>query len=330
VKFVTRKIIAPLILKSGFSELLAHFTKNTNLILNYHGVVKKQDVRISKNHLSTHDFEVHLSYLKKKYNVLPLEEIRKTKNKSKIIGVTFDDGYLNNLTNALPLLEAFEIPATIFVTTQSFSKPELPLWYDLLDITNSSISWENLKNIIDKTALNSGSQNNFETYSSFKNYVKSTDPQFKSELLNTLLNIPQINAILNNVDHEYWKLMNPSEISIASQSKYLSIGSHGLSHSNLDVIDKNQLVNELSVSKNLLSEKSKTVIDSIAFPDGAYNDDVKKECRKVGYKRMYAVNYRTPSDYKESDIFNRFSISNTTSPESILIQINLAFQNHGF
>lgn len=330
MKFVTRKIIAPIILKSGFSELLAKSTQNTNLILNYHGVVKKQDIRISKNHLSTHDFEVQLSYLKKKYTVLPLEEIRKTKNKSKVIGVTFDDGYLNNLTNALPLLEAFEIPATIFVTTQSFSKPKLPLWYDLLDITNSCISWEKFKAVIEKTDLNTRSQNNLDTYTNFKNYVKSTDPLFKSHLLTTLINNPLINDILNNVDHEYWKLMNPDEISIASKSKYLSIGSHGLSHSNLDVLDNNQLENELSVSKNLLGEATNTEIDSIAFPDGAYDKNVKTECRKLGYKRMYAVNYRVQNDSIESDIFNRFSISNTTSPESILIQINLAFRNHGF
>lgn len=35
----------------------------------------------------------------------------------KVVCLTFDDGYRDNLTDALPLLEAFQCPATLYVTT---------------------------------------------------------------------------------------------------------------------------------------------------------------------------------------------------------------------
>ncbi|MFA6476205.1 MAG: polysaccharide deacetylase family protein [Candidatus Paceibacterota bacterium] len=71
--------------------------------------------------VSPERFESHLIFLKKNYEVIPLRELSKRLIDSKIKGneaaITFDDGYQDNLSNALPLLEKYNIPATIFITT---------------------------------------------------------------------------------------------------------------------------------------------------------------------------------------------------------------------
>lgn len=71
-------------------------------------------------------FENHLQFLKKNYDVLPLSELSIRLTTGKLEGneatVTFDDGYRDNLTNALPLLEKYNIPATIFITTNQLGK----------------------------------------------------------------------------------------------------------------------------------------------------------------------------------------------------------------
>ena len=56
---------------------------------------------------------------------------------------------------------------------------------------------------------------------------------------------------------------------------------------------------------------------------------VMAKCKELGYERMYAVDYRNKSEKIDPNLFRRFSISNTTTTESILIQINLAFNNYG-
>ena len=45
--------------------------------------------------------------------------------------LTFDDGYLDNLTHALPLLNQHRIPATIFVSTGYSNRPAF--WWDQLE-----------------------------------------------------------------------------------------------------------------------------------------------------------------------------------------------------
>ena len=48
------------------------------------------------------------------------------------MAITFDDGYANNLYQAKPLLEKYQIPATVFVATDYLEKPR-EFWWDELE-----------------------------------------------------------------------------------------------------------------------------------------------------------------------------------------------------
>lgn len=71
-------------------------------------------------------FENHLQFLKKHYNIIPLSELSGLLIAGTLKGneaaVTFDDGYRDNIINALPLLEKYNIPATIFITTGALGR----------------------------------------------------------------------------------------------------------------------------------------------------------------------------------------------------------------
>lgn len=332
LKSITRSVLLPIIRKTHLAEILSSLSTNQNLILNYHGVVKNHDASLSRNHLPIRQFEDQMIYFKRNFEVTTVEEIFKNKSKNnskrKQLAITFDDGYLNNLESAYPILNNLNLPATIFVTGQTLTNPELPLWYDLLDLLNSKISWKELQNELQHFLQMDISK--YESYSAFKNFVKTTTPTFKNELLKLLEKNNRCKLIFENINKEYWQLMGPQHLQYITKNNLIEIGSHGLTHSNLDCLSEADLFNELNESRSLLSNCIQKKIDSLAFPDGAYNEIVKSACRNSGYRRMLAVKLKNNAEKQELDLAPRLSISNTTTSDSIIIQANLSYRKIGF
>ena len=51
-----------------------------------------------------------------------------------MLSITFDDGYKDNLNFALPILERYKIPATIYITTKFLDAQVWMWWYELREI----------------------------------------------------------------------------------------------------------------------------------------------------------------------------------------------------
>lgn len=84
--------------------------KGNSIILCYHSV-GNNNYRFSNK---PSDFAAQVEYLVKNFEVVSLDEILKSK-KGKRVAITFDDGYEDILKNALPILEKYQIKATMFV-----------------------------------------------------------------------------------------------------------------------------------------------------------------------------------------------------------------------
>ena len=60
------------------------------------------------------NFYKQLMFLKEHYPIVRFEEDWNNLREDAVC-ITFDDGYMDNFTNALPILQELEIPATVFV-----------------------------------------------------------------------------------------------------------------------------------------------------------------------------------------------------------------------
>src|SRR5262245_49985278 len=113
------------------------------VILMYHSV----DERHGRSDMwglsvAPHNFASQIEALVSERTVVPLEDLARCVRAGRVprglAAITFDDGYANNATAAKPILEAYEMPATLFYMTAAADTPGF--WWDRLEriITTAS------------------------------------------------------------------------------------------------------------------------------------------------------------------------------------------------
>ncbi len=103
-------------------------------ILMYHRVAPVEldpwDITVSPKR-----FEQQIAFLARHRKPLPMEELVRRFHDATLpanaIGVTFDDGYRDNLVVAKPILEKYGVPATVFIATGYVGRVS-PFWWDEL------------------------------------------------------------------------------------------------------------------------------------------------------------------------------------------------------
>jgi peptidoglycan/xylan/chitin deacetylase (PgdA/CDA1 family) len=81
-------------------------------------------------------FAEHLDVLRRSFRPILLQHLNRLLRGGNLphraVVITFDDGYANNLYNAKPLLERYEVPATIYITSGAIGQ-EREFWWDELE-----------------------------------------------------------------------------------------------------------------------------------------------------------------------------------------------------
>lgn len=126
------------------------------LILLYHRVTKVQDDPLLLT-VSPKNFCAQLAFLKNNFQFVTLNHLVSGlgfgRSQNNLIVVTFDDGYADNYHEALPILHALDIPATIFVTAGMVGNKKPFKW----DKSGRAINLEELKKMASDPLIEIGS-----------------------------------------------------------------------------------------------------------------------------------------------------------------------------
>ena len=328
--------ILPIVVNLGLEKLLQLTGKGHIVNLFYHGVVEKDSTHIFQRHINTIEFEKQIRYISRTFDIIPLEEAfniyqKKKKVNHKLVTISFDDGYQNNLTQAIPILETYNAFTTFFISGICSENKHVLLWADVVAICRfiSENDFVEIEGIRYKKSGRYDLINSENNLSAFY-YLKHLSVERRDQIIGEMYSKYNLSENLLKIPHEIYRLMSAEEIATLSQSRIAAIGSHGYSHFNLANIDYNEAKFELEKSKSVLEEIIKREVDSVAFPDGNYNDEIKALAMAVGYKKLIAVDYQCASDFQDIHILNRFGIPSTTTYEVVAAVINNSFRKYSF
>ena len=147
-KFLFSIVLAFIIVFGGFwvffenevKEEYAAYRRNSAPILLYHAVGEPVEIEWPPSLiLSASLFEEHLKYLAQEgYRVVSVAQLtdilRSNGNLEKVVAMSFDDGYKNNHSDALPLLKKYNAKASFYIVDRDVGKSIYMNRAQLLDL----------------------------------------------------------------------------------------------------------------------------------------------------------------------------------------------------
>ena len=256
------------------------------IILMYHRVIETSsdpwNLCVSPKH-----FTEHLKILQQNYRVLSLHDLLSSLKNARLpkrgVVLTFDDGYADNLWYAKPLLEKYEVPATVFVASGSVDKNGF--WWDELEqallqprklpknlqlnVQGRSYEWPTAN-------LNQRQHAYIAIHKILKPLRVSDRDQVMSELFAW--------ADADKMGRSDYRPFTTAELIQLSQSEFVDIGAHTVTHASLSILSQADQIREIAGSRQKLTAILGSRVDTFSYPYGNFTPDTVDIVKAAGFE----------------------------------------------
>lgn len=284
-----------LIYKSGLVRAGRQFWANSLTILNYHRIVDINEPNFNtfKPNVSANPeaFLKQMEYISKWFRVISLRELVDWLSGGKPLPhyaalITFDDGYLDNYTNAFPVLQNFNFPAVIFLTTGHI-ETNRPFYWDL-------VAYCFLRTEKDHVVFPNGREQSWDDSDReqiIKSWIETIKVLPEKEKQDWVLRLQ--NQLDVSVPSSYFQnlMVNWNQV-IEMHRDGIEFGGHTVTHPILTRIPMHLAKKEIEQSKFEIEEKLGQKIYGFAYPNGMTNDfnkDIQKAVAEAGYKTAFTL-----------------------------------------
>lgn len=270
-------------------------------ILIYHRVLPETDPLFPWE-VTADSFDKQISILNKVFNILPLNEaitkLKSGKLPSRPACITFDDGYADNVTYALPILKRHNVQATFFIATAFLNGGRM-----FNDTIIHSIRHSRFTEI-DLSELGLGKYK-LETLKEKTNAIDAILKQVKYlPIEEREFTAMKLAKQITDIELPTSLMMNTKQL-LELRDSGMTIGGHTANHPILAKLDIISSSREILEGKEYLESVLGHRVNFFAYPNGKANKDYLSEhiniVRNMGFEAAFST--QAGASTRKSDYF---------------------------
>ena len=224
----------------------------------------------------------------------------------------FDDGFKNVITQALPILNEFRIPAVFFVIGEILRNQEFVPWF----VEFIHLIRRTQKRRIDHNGLTidlSSRQDYVRLLHLFENSFKACRLESDRQRLLTEFGdrLDLGRPVASELDDDL-RFVTKEDLAALASSSLLTVASHAMTHRHLESLTYDEQVSELEQSDVLLRKHCPAYYPVISYPGGSFKAETLAIAKRI-YKAGFAVS--VGSSYRNRYAHPRIGIDHAAKDE---------------
>jgi len=299
VKRLFDRVVLRLLQATGMIALWRFRHRREIAILMMHGVMDGDDgpawtplrPRLSRARLAQ-----YLAALSRHYHFVSLAEAvdmiegrRPLKEYSLVL--SFDDGYRNNFTHALPVARRFAAPISVFVSTGKIGARSL-FSFDRLDYVLQHSAGDHVDvrvGEVERTLPLGPRRALARAFAELRQALKDglgADLEFAPPLLRFIRDreAESGRSLETLKESDDWAaLLDWEQVAALAADPLVEVGSHSVDHTRLGLADDDTVRVQLDGSKREIEQRTGRPCPFLAYPNGSYSAAVAAAAREAGY-----------------------------------------------
>jgi peptidoglycan/xylan/chitin deacetylase (PgdA/CDA1 family)/SAM-dependent methyltransferase len=266
-------------------ELCRRRTEGRAAILLYHRVCEAS-LDVHGLAVSPDEFRAQMAHLASGYRLMPLAQlgaaVREGWLPERAVAITFDDGYVDNLQFASPILLEAGIPATFFITSAGLLGVREFWWDTLASIffgaaslpKRLEVDWDGETLTLPSATAEERQQAHWALY----HRIRTATPERQSDLVQRLRQWAEV------APDDSARPMTREELEALVQRPGHSLGGHGTHHLSYCAHSPDVVCADVWENRTLLEATTGRVVASFAYPFGDHDDIVVGAVGSMGYR----------------------------------------------
>lgn len=236
-------------------------------VLCYHGIRASDDATpFSDLHVTKATFDRHCRLISDTCDPISIAEFREARQSGRVLPprsviMTFDDGYRGVLDHALPILERYAIPATVFVSAEPVLNGQ-HFWFDALCCREGEAA------VAQARAL---------PYQHWRTLVDSIET--------------------TAIETESHRPLTPAELERLAGSPLIEIGAHTMTHPTLALAPIEDQQREIAEGRTALERVLERSVTAFAYPYGNPLSDYTSETVSVVRHARFDLAFTTDASF---------------------------------